>query len=182
MVLTVALSMLNFLSKRTMKGEKATAKTSLFAGASVGGACRITLRLFQFVMGLVVIGLYAQDLHKARKAGVYQDSKWIYATFCGSASCFFAIVLALPLVKSWALFAIDILIWFFWLVCFGIFGKMYLKMDNKGDKGIIRMQRAAWIDMVNMLLWFSSAVYGAFIFWKWRKGRTDFTGRAASVV
>lgn len=175
--------MLNFLSKRTMKGEKATAKTSLMAGASIGGALRITLRLFQFIMGLVVIGLYAQDLHKAKKAGVYMDSKWIYATFCGSAGAFFAIVLALPLVKSWALFGIDIVMWFFWLVCFGIFGKMYLKMDNpKNDKGIVRMQRAAWIDMVNMLLWLISAVYGAVIFWKWRKGRTEFTGRAASQV
>jgi hypothetical protein len=54
-------------------------------------------------------------------------------------------------------------------------------IDNpNNDKGITRMKRAAWIDMVNMLLWLISAVYGAVIFYKWRKGRTAFTSRAPS--
>jgi hypothetical protein len=37
------------------------------------------LHFFQFVMGLVVIGLYGVDLDNARKAGKYTDGKWVYA-------------------------------------------------------------------------------------------------------
>lgn len=178
------LKMLNFLSKRTMKGEKATAKTSLMSDFSIGGALRILMRLFQFIMGIVVIGLYAQDLHKARKAGKYVDSKWVYAVFCGSISALVALIfmLPIPMIKSWMFFYVDTLIWFFWVVLFGIFGKMYLNEDPKGNAGIVRMKRAAWIDMTNMLLWFITSVYGAVIFWKWRKGRTTHTGAAPSHV
>jgi hypothetical protein len=173
-MITLVLSMLNFLSKRTMKGEKPS-KASISSSASIGSILRLTLRLFQFVMGITVIGLYAQDLYKAKKVGAPADGRWVFATFTGSLSAFSAIVLSLPLIKSWSVFALDALLFFFWMVNFGIFGKMYLKMDNDGgkDKGIVRMQRAAWIDMVNMLLWFISAVYGAVIFFKWRKGRTS---------
>ena len=174
-----AKTMLNFLSRNgTMRGEKATTKTSLMSNMSIGGALRILLRFFQFVMGIVVIGLYAQDIHKVRKAGEKVDAKWSYAVFCGAISSLTALVFILPLVKSWVFFYVDALIWFFWVVLFGIFGKMFINKDPKGSSGITRMKRAAWIDMVNMLLWFISAVYGAFVFWKYRKGRTTHTGRA----
>ncbi|KAF2272391.1 uncharacterized protein EI97DRAFT_385984 [Westerdykella ornata] len=181
--------MLNFLSRRTMKGEKATAKTSLLESWSPGGFLRATLRFFQFVMAVVVIGLYAQDLRKAQQQGKYADAKWVYAVFVGSLSAFLALVFALPLVKSWMFFYLDALVCFFWVVVFGIFGRMYLPLKPDDDEaardnspGVVRMKRAAWIDMTNMLLWFFSAVYGAFVFWKWRKERTVFTGRAESHV
>jgi hypothetical protein len=35
------------------------------------------LHFCQFIMALVVIGLYGVDLDNARKAGKYQDSKWV---------------------------------------------------------------------------------------------------------
>jgi hypothetical protein len=35
------------------------------------------LHFFQFVMGLVVIGLYGKYLDRARKAHVYADGKWV---------------------------------------------------------------------------------------------------------
>lgn len=46
------------------------------------------LHFFQFVMGLVVIGLYGTDLDNARKAGKYADGKWVsdvlFLTLAGS--------------------------------------------------------------------------------------------------
>jgi hypothetical protein len=174
--------MLNFLSKRTMKGEKVTARTSITANFTGWGIARVIYRIFQFVMGLVVIGLYAQDLDKARKAGKYVDSKWVYAVFTGAFSSVWALVCMVPIFKSWMFFFVDALIWFFWVVAFGIFGKMYVKEDPKGNAGIVRMKRAAWIDMTNMLLWLLSAIYGAYVFWKWRKERTTYTGRAENHV
>lgn len=171
--------MLNFLSRRTMKGEKASVKTSLAGNLSIGSAVRILIRLFQFVMGIVVIGLYAQDLDRARKTGKYADPKWVYAVFCGSFGAFMSLVFMMPLIKSWMFFGVDILAYFFYLVLFGIFGKMYIKENPEGNKGIIRMKNAVWVDLANMFLWIGTAVYGAFVFWKARNARTTFTGRAS---
>jgi hypothetical protein len=174
--------MLKFLNRGSMKGEKATARTSMFSDASPGSVARITIRLFQFVMGIVVIGLYAQDIAKAHKMEKYTDAKWAYATFCGATSAITAVVFMVPQVKAWLFFGADALIWFFYVVLFGIYGKMFIKEDPEGDKGIVRMKRAAWIDMVNMVLWFITACYGGFIFYKYRKARTTLTARGVEHV
>ncbi|KAF2795165.1 hypothetical protein K505DRAFT_17550 [Melanomma pulvis-pyrius CBS 109.77] len=171
--------MLNFLSRRSMRSEKANVKTSLTSNFSIGSAARILIRIFQFIMGIVVIGLYAQDLDKARKAGKYVDSKWVYAVFCGSFGALMSLVFMMPLIKSWMFFGVDFLAFFFYMVLFGIFGKMYIKENPEGNKGIIRMKNAVWIDLVNMLLWIGTAIYGAFVFWKARTARTTFTSRAS---
>ena len=68
-----------FLSRSSMRGEKATLGTSLGASLTPTLILRIVLRFFQFVMGLTVIGLYAVDLDNARKQGKYVDSKWVWA-------------------------------------------------------------------------------------------------------
>lgn len=169
-------AMLRFLSKNTLRGEKATAKTTILSHLSIGGALRLLLRFFQLIMALVVIGLYASDLHSASKGGHGHHPAWVYAVFCGSFSALFALIWMIPIIKSWVFFYFDAVIFFFWVVCFGIFGKKYLNRDLKGQDEK-EMQRAAWIDMVNMLLWFISAAHGGFVFWKFRKERTPHTGR-----
>ncbi len=56
---------------------------------------------------------------------------------------------------------------------------MYIKEKAEKDGGIQRMKNAVWVDLVNMLLWFVSAIVGAIGFWRWRKGnRSLHTGRA----
>lgn len=172
----------NFLSKRTMKGEKATIGTSFWSYVSPGSTIRILLRLFQFVMSLTVIGLYAVDLDRARKAGSYIDSKWVWAVTCGSLGSITALAFMLPLVKAWFFFYIDALIFFCYLVAFGIFGKMYIPENPEGNKGIIRMKNAVWVLLTNMILWIATAGYGAVVFWKTRKARTSLTGRGAQHV
>src|SRR4051812_16782518 len=117
----LAFKMVNFLRQGSMKGEK----PSVGFDISVGTIARVALRFVQFVMGIVVIGLYAQDLDSARRHHKYVDSKWVYATFCGALGSIAAIVMVLPWVKGWFFFAIDWLVWFLYLVLFGIFGKMY---------------------------------------------------------
>lgn len=37
----------------------------------------ILYRLVQMLFGIVVIGLYAQDLNHAHKEGKYSDGKWV---------------------------------------------------------------------------------------------------------
>lgn len=46
----------------------------------------------------------------------------------------------------------------FWLILFGIFGKMYLPEDCEGASGCQSMKAAVWFDMLGMIFWFSSAV------------------------
>jgi len=172
---------LNFLKNRG-KGEKATLGTTFWSHISIGSAARILLRIFQFVMGLVVIGMYAQDLDKARKAGVYMDSKWVWAVVCGSLGSITALVFMLPLVKAWFFFYVDAFIFLCYLVAFGIFGKMYIPENPEGNAGIQRMKNGVWVLLTNMLLWLMTAGYGAVVFWKTRKARTTLTGRGAQHV
>ena len=64
-----------------------------------------------------------------------------------------------------------------WVAVFGVFGKLYI--DEEPDRlGIQRMRNAVWVDLINMLLWFISTVYGVTMFIRNRKHATLHTGRA----
>ena len=65
-----------------------------------------------------------------------------------------------------------------WAAVFGVFGKLYINANPQGDSGIQRMKNAVWVDLVNMLLWLISAVYGLTIFFLGRNRKTLHTGRA----
>jgi hypothetical protein len=163
------------------KGKIATAGTSraaFFKEQGFRGTILLMLRLFQVVMAITVIGLYAQDLVRAKKAHVYYDAKWMYATIIGTLSTLWAVACMTPWVKAWFLFILDYLMFLLYLVAFGIFGKMYINEDPEGNKGIIRMKHAVWILLVNLLLWFITATWGAVVFMRGRKARTTHTGQA----
>lgn len=130
---------------------------------------RIFTRLLQFVIGLTVCGLYGRDLHAAKQAGVYADSKWVYAVTVGGLSALTVLIYMIPLFKSATLFAWDWTLWLLWLVLFGIFGKMYISENAEGDAGVQRMKNAVWVDLTALLLWTSTAAYGAVAFWRARR-------------
>ena len=66
-----------------------------------------------------------------------------------------------------------------WVAVFGVFGKIYI--DEEPDRlGIQRMRNAVWIDLINMLLWFISTVYGVTMFIRNRRHMTLHTGRATA--
>lgn len=174
---------LKFLSRRSLKGEKATIGTSFWSHFSVQGAILIFLRFFQFVLGITVIGLYAIDLNNARKAGSYTDSKWVWAVVCGTLGAIMALLAMVPyLMKTWYFFFVDFFVFICYLVAFGIFGKMYIPEDAEGNKGITRMKNAVWVLLTNMLLWFITAAWSGFLFWKHRNARTTHTGRGHTHV
>ncbi|KAF1816571.1 hypothetical protein P152DRAFT_388440 [Eremomyces bilateralis CBS 781.70] len=154
-------------------------------GGIAGLVLRFALRLLQFVLALTVCGLYGQDLRNAAAAGVYSDSKWIYAVVVGSISAVTCVVYALPIVTSHLFFAWDALLWILWVAVFGVFGKLYIHEDpevvNPKDghgPGVQRMKNAVWVDLVNMLLWFITAVIGVVIFFLGRRAKTLHTGRS----
>jgi hypothetical protein len=43
-----------------------------------------TIHFFQFVLALVVLGLYGQDLNNARLQHKYADSKWVSDAIIGA--------------------------------------------------------------------------------------------------
>lgn len=179
MLATVTPMAFKFITRR--KGEKAVASTSILSGMSAGSITRIIVRICQFVMGLVVIGLYATDLNNARKAGSYTDSKWVWAVISGTLGSITALVFLSP-IKAWFFFYVDAFVFLCYLVVFGIFGRMYIPENAEGNKGITRMKHAVWVVLANMFLWCGTAVYGAVVFWKTRKARTSLTGRGAQHV
>ena len=154
--------------RTTMKSEK-PANSMLFDISSIGGILRIALRALQLVMALTICGMYGHDLNNARKAHDAADPRWTFAVVIAGLSSITAIAFSLPLLKAWMFFGWDAFLFLMWTVIFGIFGKLFMKVDAKGDKGITRMKHAVWVDLVNMLLWFISGAYGLYIFLKARK-------------
>ena len=173
---------LKFLNRGSMKGEKVGLKNRFSASLTLSSALLLTLRLFQFVMGLTVIGMYAVDLDRARKQGKYVDTKWVWAVVCGSLGSFVSLVFMLPFAKAWFFFVVDVVVFICYLVAFGIFGSMYIGEDPEGNKGITRMKHGVWVLLTNVVLWFITAVVGAALFWRARKARTTHTGRAPQHV
>ncbi|KAL6711507.1 hypothetical protein ACN47E_004441 [Coniothyrium glycines] len=169
---------LKFLSRSTLKGEKATAGTTFWSHFSKLGLLRIILRFVQFIFGIAIIGIYAQDLDAARKARAYVDSKWVWAVVCGTLGALVSLVFMLPLVKAWFFFYVDAFVWLCYLIAFGIFGRMFIPEHAEGNKGIERMKAGVWVLLTNMFLWLLSACIGGWIFWRERKARTTHTGRA----
>lgn len=51
------------------------------AGSGLGlrNILNLVLRFLQLIFAITVVGLYAQDLNKARKVDKYSDSRWVQA-------------------------------------------------------------------------------------------------------
>jgi len=137
------------------------------------------VRFFQFALALAVLGLYGTDLNNARIAHVYADPRWIFAEVVGGLAAITAIIFMIPFIKTYKVFAWDFIIFFFWVVVFGIFGHMYINANPGNDAAVTRMKNAVWVDLAELLLWLISAVYGLTMFLVNRRGRSLHTGRAA---
>ncbi|KAJ6260711.1 hypothetical protein Dda_4940 [Drechslerella dactyloides] len=135
------------------------------------------LRLLQLALALGVIGLYGRYLHRASQANEHADGRWIWAVVVGGLSGITAILYSLPFWPLRFFFIWDCLLFFFWLIVFGIFAGLYMHEDPEGNKDIERMRDAMWLDLVNWILWLVSAVVGFWYFWRYRHQRTMLTGR-----
>jgi H+/Cl- antiporter ClcA len=139
----------------------------------------LILRFLQLVFAVTVIGLYSTDLDRARRRNVKANSRWVYAVVVGALSALTALLFMIPRVKFYRVFPWDGVLFILWTAVFGIFGKLYInETPAPGDTANRRMKNAVWIDLVNMILWFLTTLLGAALFFKYRKTRSTYTGRA----
>ena len=148
-----------------------------------------SLRLLQFVLGLVVIGLYGQHLtltsDKTAAEHGYSplDARWLYAVITGALASLTALVYMVlmfalrkrtPLVRRTGLllpvFVWEGVVWVLWLVCFGIFGRLFLAKQHGGGEGRSeweeKMWRAVWVDLASWVVWGVSLVWCGVRWWK----------------
>ncbi|KAJ5100462.1 hypothetical protein N7456_006514 [Penicillium angulare] len=150
------------------------------------------VRFLQFVFGLAVIGLYGQDVHHDHEDGISANAKWIYAVIVGIlATSTSGIHMVLPFIIKGVnnstnpklqlpQFVWEFILCILWLTLFGIFGKMYIGVhaddSNKslGDAAKInRMRHAAWVDLVNLLMWVFTASWALMRWLKNKRAATE---------
>ncbi|MCJ1253831.1 hypothetical protein MMC24_001645 [Lignoscripta atroalba] len=150
-------------------------RASTSSGGFIPFIIHTVLRVLQFIFAVTVLGLYGVDISDARKGGRNSDSRWVYAEVVAAFAAITSLVYMVPFIKSYLVFAWDAVLFILWVAVFGVFGKMFIPKGNLGSQ---RMKNAVWIDLINMLLWLISAVYGAVLFFKFRGSRSLHTGRA----
>lgn len=77
------------------------------SGGLAGAILRLVLRFIQFVLALVVAGLYGVDLHAAHSAGAYTDGKWVFAEVVAGLSAVTVLIYGIPFFKSYWAFGWD---------------------------------------------------------------------------
>ncbi|PGG99858.1 hypothetical protein AJ80_09280 [Polytolypa hystricis UAMH7299] len=173
---------MGLLSKINIKGLVLDGMRQKYGPRSVVSTfIEIPVRFLQFVFGIAVIGLYAQDLDRARKAGKPMDSKWAYATVVGTLSSISALIyLILPFALPRPLtllvrlhlpaFIHDTILSILFLTLFGIFGKMYIPEDDEKNKDVKRMKHAVWVVLACLAFWVGTMALNGVRWWKNRRG------------
>ncbi|ODM20779.1 hypothetical protein SI65_03832 [Aspergillus cristatus] len=151
------------------------------------------LRLLQFALGLAVVGLYGQDLSGTSSSNKGIDGRWLYAVIVGALSSVTALLYLIHLgitkkkkttpfycaengVVGVFLFAWEGVVCLLWLVCFGIFGKVFLPASHGAAGYEGKMWRAVWVDLVCWGVWGASMVWFGVRWWKARAGASNAGG------
>lgn len=133
---------------------------------------RLVVRGLQFVLGLVIVGLYGHRVDKQHSA---EDSsvspEWVFGLIVAGLSCVTAVAFAVAApfgavsnrFKTARLFSWDLTLFLLWIVVFGIFAGIFLHRDSddsyKGSSTAVE-KGAVWVDLVNAILWLVSGTYG----------------------
>ncbi|KAG6361458.1 hypothetical protein INS49_009685 [Diaporthe citri] len=133
---------------------------------------RLVVRGLQFVLGLVIVGLYGHRVDKQHRAeGTSPSPEWVFGLVVAGLSCVTAVAFAVAApfgavsnrFKTARLFSWDLTLFLLWIVVFGIFAGIFLHRDNddsyKGSSTAVE-KGAVWVDLVNAILWLVSGVYG----------------------
>ncbi|KAI1102123.1 hypothetical protein F4804DRAFT_277080 [Jackrogersella minutella] len=129
---------------------------------------RWVARGIQFILAIIVCGLYGNRVDRDRKAGNAQTAAWVYALVVAGFSCVTCLIYAVPnpfsRMQSHRLFAWDLTLFVLWIALFGTFAAIFLKRDGGEYEGtsVALMKCAVWVDLVNAIFWLCTGVYGCF--------------------
>ncbi|KAI1413428.1 hypothetical protein F5Y13DRAFT_29649 [Hypoxylon sp. FL1857] len=125
-------------------------------------------RGIQFILAIIVCGLYGHRVDEDRKAGNAQSAAWVYALVVAGFSCITCLLYSIPnpfsKMQSHRLFAWDLILFVMWIAVFGIFAIIFLKRDDDEYEGtsVTLMKCAVWVDLVNAVFWLGTGGYGCF--------------------
>ncbi|KAI0877487.1 hypothetical protein GGS24DRAFT_120723 [Hypoxylon argillaceum] len=131
---------------------------------------RLVGRGLQLIFALVVVGLYGSRVSSDHSAGRPQSAEWVYALFVAALSAATAVLFAVPqpFVRTARLFAWDFTLFVLWLVVFGVFAVLFLRMPRDDahkwyeNTRVSTMRHAVWVDLVNAVFWVLTGAYGCF--------------------
>lgn len=141
-------------------------------------AFRIISRVFQFVLSLTVIGLYASTVEEHN-----YKAAWVFAVVAGTLSALTSAAYFVPKVQSYKFWAWDLILWIFFTGVFGSMGKIYIHPTGSSSrrKSLMKdtkMRNAVWVDCVLMILWFSTGVFGILVWLHRRRQNKKDMGAA----
>ncbi|KAI2603267.1 uncharacterized protein GGS25DRAFT_86608 [Hypoxylon fragiforme] len=129
---------------------------------------RWVARGIQFILAIIVCGLYGSRVNRDHKDGNPQSVAWVYALIVAGLSSITCFVYAIPnpfsKFQSHRLFAWDLTLFVLWIALFGTFAVIFLKRDDDKYEGtsVALMKCAVWVDLVNALFWAGTGAYGCF--------------------
>ncbi|KAI5863919.1 hypothetical protein GGS23DRAFT_566000 [Durotheca rogersii] len=127
---------------------------------------RWAARGIQFILAVIVCGLYGRRVDIDHRAGNAQSAAWVYALVVGGFSCVTCVFYGIPnpftRLQSHRLFAWDLVLFILWIAVFGTFAAIFLKRDDDEYEGtsVSLMKCAVWLDLVNCIFWLATGVYG----------------------
>ncbi|KAF2104196.1 hypothetical protein NA57DRAFT_70413 [Rhizodiscina lignyota] len=125
---------------------------------------RMVLRVLQFILSLVVVGIYGTELKV-----VHYSVRYEYAVVVAALSALTAVIFLIPKIKSFIFFIWDFILFILWVGVFGSMGKQFINPKDKKDAENTKMRNTVWLDAVLMVFWFTSCVAGALVFLKHRR-------------
>ncbi|KAF1988716.1 hypothetical protein K402DRAFT_419078 [Aulographum hederae CBS 113979] len=152
---------------------------SAHPGGLITWSILFLLRLAQFILALTTIGIYASTL-----GAPHPSTPWSYAIAVAVITAVTNLVYAIPFLPTHVIFAgWDAVLFVLWAAVFGVMGNRYIGghggprgVDGGADFGLMR--NSVWVDCVEMICWFLTAVVGVAMFLVGRRGRSMHTGRA----
>ncbi|KAI1397973.1 hypothetical protein F4819DRAFT_499095 [Hypoxylon fuscum] len=129
---------------------------------------RWVARGIQFILAIIVCGLYGNRVDRDRKEGNAQSSAWVYAVIVAGLTCITCLLYSIPnpcsKMQSHRLFAWDLILFVLWIAVFGVFARTFLhnELDEFEGCSVALMKCAVWVDLVNAILWLGTGGYGCF--------------------
>ncbi|KAI6881445.1 hypothetical protein KC363_g1241 [Hortaea werneckii] len=133
-----------------------------------GVIARACLRVLQFIFAITIAGIYGADLKRVSNQQESAQTEWVYAEVAAGLTILTCIVHCFVTIKRvfWVFW--DFILCVLWAAQFGVFASIYLDMPTDAEAretyyatgSVSRMKATVWVDLINMLLWFTTFVQG----------------------